>query len=132
MSTEIPKLVDAIQITAKGHAVQDVKHPKRTNRTLLLIIGAVLLFIVLALGLGLGLGLGLKKSATNTSKPTTFTATPTSSTATPSATASSQPSWRLDKEAYNLGLDWDLNAAPTTRVYNFTVGTIPAAPDGEF
>ena len=32
---------------------------------------------------------------------------------------------------YSLDMNWDLNAAPTTRIYNLTVSEIQAAPDGK-
>lgn len=32
---------------------------------------------------------------------------------------------------YSLDMNWDLNAPPTTRVYNLTVSEIQAAPDGK-
>lgn len=31
---------------------------------------------------------------------------------------------------YNLDMNWNLNAPPTTRTYNLVVSEIQAAPDG--
>ncbi|PMD54496.1 multicopper oxidase [Hyaloscypha bicolor E] len=41
-----------------------------------------------------------------------------------------RPSWRRDPLEYNLDRSWDINAAPTTRVFNLTSSEIQAAPDG--
>jgi hypothetical protein len=41
------------------------------------------------------------------------------------------PSWRRDPQEYILDMNWDINAAPTTRVFNLTVSEIEAAPDGK-
>lgn len=107
--------------------VDDVDHEKlrpKSYRKILVGAGAAALFVVLALGLGLGLGLGMRKSHSNSSTSTAATDTASSTE------SSSSPPWRLAKDAYHLSMDWDLNAAPTTREYDFTVGEIQAAPDG--
>jgi hypothetical protein len=115
----------------------DSQHPKpplRTGRTLLWTAGSIALFVILALGLGIGLGLGLKNKSNHGLSPAPATGTdgPSPSGAgnpvVPIPTA--LPAWRLPPSDYHLSMDWDLNAAPTTRVYNFTVGEIQAGPDG--
>ena len=109
------------------------KPVRKTNRKVLWIVGSLALFVILALGLGIGLGVGLKKHSSNALSP----AAQASGAASPSATSnpvvpipSTQPEWRLPQSEYHLGMDWDVTAAPTTRVFNFTVGEIQAAPDG--
>jgi hypothetical protein len=108
----------------------------RVGRT----IGLILLFvvIVLALALGLGLGLGLKHHHSTASSSTAPSSTASgSSPPLPSSTVLSDTalgtvqSWRRDTADYNLDMNWDMNAAPTTRVYNLTVSEIQAAPDGK-
>ena len=115
----------------------DGKNPSKAGKErrpplLLCLLGGAIVFIVLALGLGLGLGLGLKHHH-NESPAATASSTPTPSTnATNNSTLESLQSWRRDTAEYNLSMDWDINAAPTTRVFNLTVSEIQAAPDGEF
>jgi hypothetical protein len=104
----------------------------------LVILAAAGLFIVIALGLGLGLGLGLKHHHHDLAAPSS-----TPSSATPSSAPSPSPPnvlsatalgtlqpWRRDTLDYSLDMNWDLNAPPTTRLYNLTVSEIQAAPDG--
>lgn len=101
---------------------------------------AGIIFVVLALSLGLGLGLGLKHHSSAPKVTSISTSTPTSSLPATTATATATsvpvglsrdiPAWRRDPSEYNLDLSWDINAAPTTRVYHLTVSTIVAAPDG--
>ena len=97
---------------------------------LVLLVGGAIIFVVVALALGLGLGLGLKHhhggTAAATSSSPTSTSSPTNSTA-----SEALQSWRRDTAEYNLDMGWDINAAPTTRVFNLTVSEIQAAPDGE-
>ena len=102
-----------------------------------LLIGASVVFVVLALSLGLGLGLGLKHhgsgntvgaSSTLSTSGTLPSATPTN---VPNAVSLALPSWRRNPQEYVLDMDWDINAAPTTRVFNLTVSEIEAAPDGK-
>jgi hypothetical protein len=103
----------------------------------ILLIGASVVFVVLALSLGLGLGLGLKHhgsgstvgaSSTSSTSGALPSATPTN---VPNAVSLALPSWRRDPQEYVLDMDWDINAAPTTRVFNLTVSEIEAAPDGK-
>jgi hypothetical protein len=101
----------------------------RYGRLALLVAGAVM-FVVVALALGLGLGLGLKHHHRGTAAATSSSPTPTSSPANGTASETLQ-SWRRDTAEYNLDMGWDINAAPTTRVFNLTVSEIQAAPDGE-
>lgn len=99
-----------------------------------LLVGGLFLLIVLALALGLGLGLGLKRqdnSALAAAPSTTILASPTP-TPSPSGVPTPLQPWRLDTLEYNLDLSWNINAPPTTRVFNLTVSEIEAAPDGEF
>ena len=103
--------------------------PKRGRP--LLIIGGIVVFVCVALALGLGLGLGLKKHGNN---PATASSSPTpspTSSGTPSQASETVPSWRRDTEEYNLDMTWDINAAPTTRIFNLTMTEIQAAPDGK-
>ncbi|KAI9745890.1 MAG: hypothetical protein M1818_000571 [Claussenomyces sp. TS43310] len=109
--------------------IDGLKDPqKRPNaRRLILVLGGVAAALaVLALALGLGLGLGLKRGKNDNSKPAPPTST---STSAPIANTTIEP-WRRATEDYNLDMSWDLNAPPTTRTYDFTVGEIQAAPDG--
>lgn len=121
-----------------SHLLDD-KRPAPANKAaadkhgrLLLLLGGAIVFIVVALALGLGLGLGLKRhhsaspAAAASSSPTT-SSSPTNSTA-----SENLQSWRRDTAEYNLDMGWDINAAPTTRIFNLTVSEIQAAPDGEF
>jgi hypothetical protein len=116
------------QAGAKGHGF---------GRTVLL-IGAAVVLVVLALSLGLGLGLGLKHYGSGNTVGASSTAS-SSSGALPSATPTNVPdavslalpSWRRDPQEYVLDMDWDINAAPTTREFNLTVSEIEAAPDGK-
>jgi hypothetical protein len=104
---------------------------RKYGRPLLLLVGAAIVFVALALGLGLGLGLGLKhhhhaaSSSTSGLPPSSNPANVSSTTATGAV-----QSWRRDTAEYNLDMNWDMNAAPTTRVFNLTVSEIQAAPDG--
>ena len=86
-----------------------------------IIIGIlVAIAVVLALALGLGLGLGLKKHHNNDNNDSN--SNPTSS--------GTVPPWRNSTVDYALDMSWDINAAPTTRTYNFTVSEVTLAPDG--
>jgi hypothetical protein len=103
---------------------------RKYGRPLLLLVGAGIIFVALALGLGLGLGLGLKHhhhaaSLTSGLPPSSNPANVSSTTATGAV-----QSWRRDTAEYNLDMNWDINAAPTTRVFNLTVSEIQVAPDG--
>jgi hypothetical protein len=99
-------------------------------------IGVAAVFVVVALALGLGLGLGLKhkKAAvggTQSSNGTSPNSTNGTSGTSPDI-SQNRPSWRRDPLEYDLDMSWDINAAPTTRVFNLTVSEIQAAPDGNF
>lgn len=128
---------DVIADNEKGAATAS----KHLGKTFLLVLIGAVTFVILALSLGLGLGLGLKhhtsESASSqnvTSSTATSTAHQPTATAPPSSAGQSTdiPSWRRDPSEYVLDMSWDLNAAPTTRVYNLTVSNITAAPDGVF
>jgi hypothetical protein len=107
-------------------ALPDRVHPEkprpkaRALRTTLFII--VPIAVVFALALGLGLGLGLKKHNNGSNDA--------SSSDDDSLASMTVQSWRRATEDYLLDMNWDINAAPTTRVYNLTVGEISIAPDG--
>lgn len=94
-----------------------------------LLISGIVIVVILALALGLGLGLGLKHHHSSLSS-TEPSSSPTPSS-TPSGISESRPSWRRDPAEYNLDMSWDINAAPTTRIFNITVSEIQAAPDGK-
>jgi hypothetical protein len=104
----------------------------KKSRMPLLFIGALIIFVVLALALGLGLGLGIKhkKTAGGTETPNGTSSNPTNSTIGSPDISFNRPSWRRDPAEYILDMSWDINAAPTTRVFNLTVSEIQAAPDG--
>jgi hypothetical protein len=108
------------------------KPPRKNGRALVWTVGTVVLFVILALGLGIGLGIGLKKQSSHgmSPSPATESGSPSGNDAPVVSVPTALPAWRLPADEYNLSMDWDLNAAPTTRVYNFTVGEIQAAPDG--
>lgn len=93
-----------------------------------LIVTGIALFIVIALGLGLGLGLGLKRH--HGSSPHDATAQPI---LLPDVNnGSTLEMWRLNTATeYLLDENWDLYAAPTTRIYNFTISESVGWPDGE-
>ena len=98
----------------------------------LLILGGFLVFASIALALGLGLGLGLKKHGSNTAGSSSSPAASATPSGTPSQASGTVESWRRDTLEYNLDMSWDINAPPTTRLFNFTMTEIQAAPDGEF
>ena len=109
--------------------------PAKRRHVLFWAVLSVVLFIVLGLGLGVGLGLGLHKPARGFSSP--VTGPDCACSACPCVVEDPRPDiptnlppWRLPDEEYQLSMDWDIYAAPTTRVYNFTVEEIQAAPDG--
>jgi hypothetical protein len=104
------------------------------SRKLLLFLGTAIALLILALALGLGLGLGLKhKKASASGGQSTSSISPNSTNGT-SATSpdisENRPPWRRDPLEYNLDRSWDINATPTTRVFNLTASEIQAAPDG--
>jgi hypothetical protein len=106
---------------------------KKTRSPLLFIGSAVIFFVVvLALGLGLGLGLKHKKAAAGGTQSSNGTLpNPANGTSGTSPDISfARPSWRRDPLEYDLDMTWDINAAPTTRVFNLTISEIQAAPDG--
>ena len=97
--------------------------------SIVVIVGAFVLVTILALALGLGLGLGLKHHH-HASTSSTPSATPSGGQVPSFSSFDVQP-WRQNTEDYTLDLkNWDFNAAPTTRVYNFTVTEGTGAPDG--
>jgi hypothetical protein len=109
-------------------AAGEAKH----GRPILLLLGSAVVFVVIALALGLGLGLGLKHHHNESPAATTSSSpTPTPSSSPINSTASETlQSWRRDTAEYDLDMSWDLNAPPTTRIFNLTLSEIQAAPDG--
>jgi hypothetical protein len=100
--------------------------PKRGNglRIGIVAAAAVAVVVVLALALGLGLGLGLKSRNHNGSD------SQGSSSDDDSFASQAIPPWRESTEQYLLDMSWNINAPPTTRMYNFTVGEVSITPDG--
>ncbi|OBT60652.1 hypothetical protein VE03_09932 [Pseudogymnoascus sp. 23342-1-I1] len=127
---------DAADATAKGTFYNEHPFPTaRSRRVCLWTLLSIALFVILGIGLGFGLGYGLKKPSRGFSSPATDSDCPCAVcpcvVEDPRPTIPTElPPWRLPDEEYHLGMDWDLDAAPTTRVYNFTVQEIQAAPDG--
>ncbi|KAI9732621.1 MAG: hypothetical protein M1834_003957 [Cirrosporium novae-zelandiae] len=118
-----------------GHAEEDQGHEIPITRTkskwrwawyVALGVGS---FIVIALGLGAGLGLGLGGGHHNS--PSGTAGSSSGQSRAESHASKAVPSWRRSTLEYNLDIaTWDFNAAPTTRVYNWTISEIDAAPDG--
>lgn len=108
----------------------------KETRSPLLFIGAAIGFVVVVLALGLGLGLGLKhKKAAAGGTQSSNGILPNSANGTSGTSPDisfARPSWRRDPLEYELDMTWDINAGPTTRVFNLTVSEIQAAPDGNF
>ncbi|RHZ61559.1 hypothetical protein CDV55_102482 [Aspergillus turcosus] len=105
------------------------------KRRAIIALGSVGVFVALALGLGLGLGLGLKHDDHRLSASSASSSSTPSTSATSSSLEYNPPlgneSWRLSPSEYVLDMkSWDLNAEPTTRVYNWTLSAIDAFPDG--
>lgn len=99
-----------------------------------LLIGSIAVVVAVALGLalGLGLGLGLKHSKTPKTQPQGVAANSSSPNSPSSYASLNLTSLRLATRDYNLDMtDWDIAASPTTRIYNFTLSEIDAAPDGK-
>jgi hypothetical protein len=120
-----------------GGQTQEVEKPlatpTRKSRKPFLFIGTVIIFVVLALALGLGLGLGLKHKKASVGGGHSSNGTSpnlTNGTGESPDISENIPSWRRNPLEYNLDMSWDINAAPTTRVFNLTVSEIQAAPDG--
>jgi flagellar basal body-associated protein FliL len=113
--------------SATMYAKEDTKAPPRKSHSLRnLLIALIAIVIVLALALGLGLGLGLKHRKSAQQSPSTAT------TEDSLASSAIQP-WRQSTKDYSLNFtNWDINAPPTTRVYNFTISQAQIAPDGRF
>jgi hypothetical protein len=110
--------------TSSPDRVAELEKPhKRSGALRTTIITIVVIVVVLALALGLGLGLGLKKKHKNASNGS-------SGSQGDSLSSMSVQSWRRATEEYLLDMNWDINAPPTTRTYNLTVGEISIAPDG--
>jgi hypothetical protein len=126
------------ELLQAGGEGQEGEKPSGTTakktKSSLLFIGAVIVFVVFVLALGLGLGLGLKhkKAAAGGTQSSNGTL-PNSANGTSGTSPDisfARPSWRRDPLEYELDMTWDINAAPTTRVFNLTVSEILAAPDG--
>lgn len=109
---------------------QQVRPPSSRIKVVLVVL--LVLITVLALALGLGLGLGLKHHSRNKSGvPSTGNSTTSSSEGPSFASFEVQP-WRETTLNYSLDIGtWDFNAAPTTRLYNFTLTEGTGAPDGK-
>lgn len=132
-----------VQLQDKSPNVQE--KPTQPKRSKFFLGGvAVAVVVVLALALGLGLGLGLKHTdsgspAVSSSTAQASTSPVSSSSSTPaSSSTTSIPTtppvvqeWRRGTLDYSLDPSWDINAAPTTRAYNFNISEIQAAPDGK-
>lgn len=104
------------------------QHRKNSCVWILIILGTVV--VVLALALGLGLGLGLKKSS---SSPINSSTIEGGNASAESYASEYVPPWRSNTKDYQLDFtDWDLDAPPTTRSYNFTLGETELAPDGRY
>ena len=106
---------------------------KGSNCRSLLLFGGVVTFVIIALALGLGLGLGLKHRTHGEAAATNPTSRPAPS---PSPTAQSDASENVQSRRrstleYDLDMNWDVNASPTVRLFNFTISEIQAAPDGK-
>lgn len=100
-----------------------------------LIIGGVVAVVVVALALGLGLGLGLKNrnNSGNTSSSGSSSGGAPAASPLPGTSGNGTgklEDWRLDTSQYVLDLSWDLNAAPTTRHYDFAITEGQGWPDG--
>ncbi|KAE9380392.1 multicopper oxidase [Stipitochalara longipes BDJ] len=121
----------------RGGKIQEGEKPLATttqkSRKRFLVIGTAIVFVVLALALGLGLGLGLKHKKASVSGGQSSNGTspsPTNGTSGSPDISENRPSWRRDPLEYNLDRSWDINAVPTTRVFNLTLSEIRASPDG--
>jgi flagellar basal body-associated protein FliL len=106
------------------YAGEDVKASSRKRNPLKkIVIIIIAIIIILALTLGLGLGLGLKHHKASPS---------TQNEDSDSLASSNVQSWRESTESYALDFtNWNINAPPTTRIYNFTIGQTQIAPDGK-
>lgn len=113
-------------------SAEERKQPVSGNGRLPLLVGGIVVFVVvaLALGLGLGLGLGLKHHSHAAATPTSSNLSPPTPSGGPTVASENVESWRRATLDYSLDMTWDINAAPTTRVFNFTISEIQAAPDG--
>ena len=108
---------------------EPIEKPRRKQLFLIILLSAIL-FLVITLGLGLGLGLGLKRNGSKLTPPKP-SAAPVSSPLQYNISPGNE-SWRRNTSEYLLDMTtWDINAPPTTRVYNFTISEIEAFPDGE-
>ena len=105
---------------------------KSSNRRPLLLFGGVITFVIIALALGLGLGLGLKHHTHGEAATTNPTSpAPSPGPTAPSDASENLQSWRRSTLEYDLNMNWDVNASPTVRLFNFTISEIQAAPDGK-
>jgi hypothetical protein len=116
-------------VTTREDAKPEATAPKRSHVLRNVLLAAVV-FVVLALALGLGLGLGLKKHK-NSAASSSSSSSSSSSPSGPSGASQTIQPWRRSTQDYALDMtSWDINAAPTTRVYNLTVSELTLAPDG--
>ena len=104
---------------------------KGSNRPSLLLFGGVITFVIIALALGLGLGLGLKHHTHGQAAATDSTTPAPSPGPTASGASENVQSWRRSTLEYDLNMNWNINASPTVRPFNFTLSEIQAAPDGK-
>jgi hypothetical protein len=103
--------------------MEEEKTSRRRGLDLPILLGTIAVIVILALVLGLGLGLGLKKHHN--------AAAASPSNSPPSLSSLGVEPWRNSTKEYALDFsNWDLNAPPTTRMYNFTASEITIAPDG--
>lgn len=102
------------------------------QRCVLISLGSALVFIALAIGLGLGLGLDRRHGGTSQSSSSP-SHTPSSPATEPNSFPLGSEPWRLPPSEYILEMqNWDLDAHPRTRNYNFTLSEIDAFPDGRY
>jgi hypothetical protein len=125
------------ELLPEGKKVTEGEKPSGTSagksRKPLLFIGTAIVLLIIALALGLGLGLGLKHKNASAGGQSSNGTSPNSTNGTSGTSpdiSENRPSWRRDPLEYNLDRSWDINAAPTNRIFNLTVSEIQAAPDG--
>ena len=115
--------------TAEKPVTRETRSSKRPS--VLIIAGGVVVFVLVALALGLGLGLGLKHRGLSSGSSPSPAATGPPLPGSGNGTAARED-WRLDTRQYVLDMNWDVNAAPTTRHYDFVITEGVGWPDGEF
>ncbi|KAK0568694.1 hypothetical protein OC861_001696 [Tilletia horrida] len=127
-----PEASSTVATESQAHEKQTAQlstasQPKR-KRTLLVAIAAIAIVVLgLALGLGLGLGLRNRKSHSGYVPPTTGAV---SSWTNGSSLPFVQLEDLVDPSQFILSPKFDINAAPQTREYNWTLSEVIAAPGG--